>query len=327
MIGGFTVEAGGCTTGTVTIAGVTQAMMSVDVAPLTYPGDGITFQGYVSAPNVVTVKVCSMIAGYIPASQYNVNVLTGNGGTPSGAVTSVTATSPIASTGTSTPNISYNGGTLQLTAGNALQYTASGWQLLAGRTASTAAFQTSAADAETDLVLAPSGVGTIALFGLYNSSDLTRTNTGILQFSVNGATAALQTRALGTGTTITALNLGEVAGNSALLAINFTFGGTTKISFSSGGTLSFPQVSGGLQFKGGSNARVGTGTLAGGTATIANTSVTANSYILVQDQGGGVTANIGALFVASQTAGTGFTVQSSNALDTSNFKYLIFETN
>jgi hypothetical protein len=91
--------------------------------------------------------------------------------------------------------------------------------------------------------------------------------------------------------------------------------------------LTLSTVSSGLVFKGGSNARIGTGTLVGGTLAVADTSVTANSYIFVQDTGGGVVANIGAIYLASQTAGTGFTVTSSNALDTSTFKYWIFESN
>lgn len=85
-------------------------------------------------------------------------------------------------------------------------------------------------------------------------------------------------------------------------------------------------VSSGVTYKAGSNARTGTGTLSGGTLAVANTSVTANSQTFVQDTGGGVLANIGALYV-TQTPGTGFTVTSSNALDTSTFRYWIFETN
>lgn len=83
----------------------------------------------------------------------------------------------------------------------------------------------------------------------------------------------------------------------------------------------------GLTLKAGSNARTGSGTLSGGTLAVANTSVTTNSRIYVQDTGGGVLANIGALYIASQTAGTGFTVTSSNALDTSTFTYWIYESN
>jgi hypothetical protein len=81
----------------------------------------------------------------------------------------------------------------------------------------------------------------------------------------------------------------------------------------------------GLRVKSGSNARVGTATLAAGTVTVANTSVTANTIILL---GGNapVTANAGALYVSSVTPGTGFTVKSTNAADTSKFGYHLVES-
>lgn len=66
----------------------------------------------------------------------------------------------------------------------------------------------------------------------------------------------------------------------------------------------------------------GAGTLAAGAATITNAAVTATSTILLTDTTSSIT-NLGALSVASQTAGTGFTVKSSNILDTSTFAYLI----
>jgi Pectate lyase superfamily protein len=81
----------------------------------------------------------------------------------------------------------------------------------------------------------------------------------------------------------------------------------------------------GLRVKSGTNARIGTATLAAGTVTVANTSVTANTVILL---GGNapVTANAGALFVSSVTPGTGFTVKSTNASDTSKFGYQLVES-
>lgn len=66
----------------------------------------------------------------------------------------------------------------------------------------------------------------------------------------------------------------------------------------------------------------GTGTLSSGAATVANTSVTANSKIYLTDTTNSIT-NLGAISVATQTAGTGFTVKSSNVLDTSTFNYMI----
>lgn len=66
----------------------------------------------------------------------------------------------------------------------------------------------------------------------------------------------------------------------------------------------------------------GTGTLVSGAATISNAAVTANSKIFLSDTTSSIT-NLGALTVASQTAGTGFTVKSANVLDTSAFNWMI----
>lgn len=66
----------------------------------------------------------------------------------------------------------------------------------------------------------------------------------------------------------------------------------------------------------------GTGALSSGAATVANTAVTASSVIFLTDTTNSIT-NLGALSVATQTAGTGFTVKSSNVLDTSTFNYMI----
>lgn len=76
----------------------------------------------------------------------------------------------------------------------------------------------------------------------------------------------------------------------------------------------------------GTNSKVGTGSLSagGGVGTVANTSVTANSYIFITDTNTSVT-NVGNLAVISQTAGTNFVVQSSNASDVSSFNYFIVE--
>lgn len=90
------------------------------------------------------------------------------------------------------------------------------------------------------------------------------------------------------------------------------------------GSLSLPTVGTGIILKSGSNARIGTGTLSGGTVTIANTSVTANTKIWLQDSSGSIT-NIGSL-TYSISAGTSFTVTSSNVLDASSFVWLLIES-
>lgn len=103
-IGGFTLGQGGCFTQPVTVTGVTPTGMTTTVSPETFPGNGVTWQGYTSAANQITIKVCTSISGFIGASVYDINVLTGSGGS-GGGVTAVTGSSPITSTGGTTPDI------------------------------------------------------------------------------------------------------------------------------------------------------------------------------------------------------------------------------
>ena len=81
-----------------------------------------------------------------------------------------------------------------------------------------------------------------------------------------------------------------------------------------------------LDITAGSNTKTGSGTLVGGTLAVANTSITANSMIFVQDTSSGVLTNVGSLVVSSKTAGVGFTVKSTNILDISSFDYFVVET-
>lgn len=79
----------------------------------------------------------------------------------------------------------------------------------------------------------------------------------------------------------------------------------------------------GLMVKEGSNAKSGVVTLSGGTATVANTSVTATSRIQLTSQSDGGTP--GWLRVSARTAGTSFTITSSSASDTSTVAWFIVE--
>lgn len=80
----------------------------------------------------------------------------------------------------------------------------------------------------------------------------------------------------------------------------------------------------GLKVAEGSNAKQGTAVLgAGGTVVVANTSVTATSRIFLTSQVDGGTP--GFLRVSARSAGTSFTITSSNAADTSTVAYEIFE--
>lgn len=89
--------------------------------------------------------------------------------------------------------------------------------------------------------------------------------------------------------------------------------------------LSLKTAGKGLQFKEGSNARMGTATLVAGEAVVANTSVTADTRILLTTQSlGTVTASM-PVAVTARTAATSFTITSSDATDTSVVAYLLME--
>lgn len=89
------------------------------------------------------------------------------------------------------------------------------------------------------------------------------------------------------------------------------------------GSLGVSNPGSGLIIKEGANCKQGTATLVAGAATVANTSVTANSRILLTSNADGGTP--GWLRVSARTAGTSFTITSSSATDTSTVAYQIFE--
>ena len=78
----------------------------------------------------------------------------------------------------------------------------------------------------------------------------------------------------------------------------------------------------GLRIKEGSNAKQGTATLSAGTVVVPNTSVTATSRIFLTAQDNNTT---GALRVSARTAGTSFTITSTNSSDAGVIAYEIFE--
>jgi trimeric autotransporter adhesin len=61
-IGGGSLSTDTCTSGTAAVTGATTSM-AVVATPGTYPGDGFVWKAYVSASDVVTVKVCNFTAG------------------------------------------------------------------------------------------------------------------------------------------------------------------------------------------------------------------------------------------------------------------------
>lgn len=74
----------------------------------------------------------------------------------------------------------------------------------------------------------------------------------------------------------------------------------------------------------GSNSCHGTAALSSGTVTVSTTCAPSLAQnIFLTDNGGGVLANIGSLYVGTVTGGTSFIINSSNALDSSNVGWII----
>jgi hypothetical protein len=95
------------------------------------------------------------------------------------------------------------------------------------------------------------------------------------------------------------------------------------LTFKADGSLFFNKVGAGLEFTEGTDASLGVATLVGGTVTVNNTKVAANSRIFVTVQSlGGVAAPVG-VAVTARTAGTSFTITSASALDTSVVAWMI----
>ncbi len=89
------------------------------------------------------------------------------------------------------------------------------------------------------------------------------------------------------------------------------------------GNISISTAGKGLKIKEGSDARMGIATMVGGNVVVANTSVTANSRIFLTEQNN--SGAIGSISVSARTAGTSFTISSTNALDTSDVAWLMIE--
>lgn len=73
-LGGSALLLGVCVSGTVSIPGVTTGMALI-VTPVSNPGVIVNYPAYVSAPGVVTINVCALVAGTPTATQYNIRAL------------------------------------------------------------------------------------------------------------------------------------------------------------------------------------------------------------------------------------------------------------
>lgn len=162
-------------------------------------------------------------------------------------------------------------------------------------------------------------------------NDRTTANSGTVANRYLFGIAAPTLTATGTSVTDTVASTVYIGG-APTASTNTTIGTTYALNVAAGdsafgGNIIATTVGKGLQVKGGTNAKIGSGTLTAGTVTITTTAVTANSRIFVTDTSTGSLVNVGSLVVSTKTAGSGFVVTSTNALDASTFDWMIVEQN
>jgi hypothetical protein len=92
-----------------------------------------------------------------------------------------------------------------------------------------------------------------------------------------------------------------------------------------GGNISVASIGNTLQVKSGTNAKAGTFTLASGAATVANTSITANSVVVCTVKTSSGTLGLGSPEIVI-TAGTGFTATGAST-DNSTYNFIVLEVN
>ena len=130
------------------------------------------------------------------------------------------------------------------------------------------------------------------------------------------------------------LSIGTVAAQSVYILT----GNTSNTVYSASGVsqqvgyINVHTAGKGLQIMEGSNAKQGVATLASGTVVVSNTSVTANSRIILTNQGVNASTAVGVPIISARTAGTSFTITSltagattTQAGDLSTYAYEIFE--
>lgn len=140
---------------------------------------------------------------------------------------------------------------------------------------------------------------------------------GLVEFGV----AATRTSLVGSATAARTVTMPDATTTLAGLAVAQTFSANQTIN----GNLTLNTAGNGLSIREGSNAKMGTATLAAGTVTVNTTQVTANSRVFLTVQSLGTVAVPTPIAVTARTAGTSFTITSSDVTDTSVVAWMIVE--
>lgn len=164
---------------------------------------------------------------------------------------------------------------------------------------------------------APSGAGKTG--NMVIATDSTGTSNSI-QFGTNGFTskANIRMEIFGSGR----VRIGGGADNAlGVLQTNGSISITGSVNVFNGNIIA-NTLGTGLQVKSGANCRIGTDVLVAGTKAVANTSITANSKVMMSVSALGGTQGI---LSYTKNIGVGFTINSSNAADTSTVDWFIVE--
>ncbi len=167
--------------------------------------------------------------------------------------------------------------------------------------------------------------GTVTVVGTFNGvSGISLPNqwdTVTIYSNGTNWTVAKHSNAAGTGIAI------AKSGGVATFSVSGSpsIAGTYSSSNTATNALDLTGVNGGIRIASGSNGRIGTFTLSGGTVAVSNTGVTANTKVLFFPTS--TSAALGAWDVESITASTGFTINSTNLADANTGWYLLIEAN
>lgn len=164
----------------------------------------------------------------------------------------------------------------------------------------------------------PAGITIVETFVTNDQQKrFTVTNTGVM--------------AWGPGNVATDTTLNRSGPNALETAGFFAMGsgqssGNFQVFSDAGNALRLGSAGGGMAIVAGTNATVGTATLALGSATVTTNKVTATSVIFLTVQAIGTVTTPKAMTVLNKVPGTSFQIVSSDATDTSTVAWWILET-
>ncbi len=172
---------------------------------------------------------------------------------------------------------------------------------------------------ETSIYFDRSGTGVGQRITAYTETYATNGASPSFEFSANGIDLGRRDGSTwNEGIDDITLSMDKTTGNWSIgtFGTSTPTGATTRLDFATVGET--------FGLKTGTNATIGSATMSGGTITINTTAVTANSMIVLSPARTS-TANLGIHYESARTAGTSFTITSTNASDDSTFDWHLVE--